>query len=85
MIFTYLKDLENQHEIYPTFGKTTEIISDTYGADYDIIKQLLAGLIGDGYIAQLTKDIRYRQQIRILEPNWALIEKDGLWIKDSFF
>lgn len=85
MIFTYLKNLEEQSEIYPTFRRTVETISDNYAADYDILKQLLSQLIDDGYIAQLTKNIRRHEQIRILQPDWAMIEKDNLWIKDSFF
>ena len=85
MIFTYLKNLESQHDIFPTFGKTTQIISETYETEYETIKQILSDLIASGYINQVTKDLRYRKQIRILVPNWELIEKDGLWIKDSFF
>lgn len=84
MIFTYLKNMEVQHEMYPTFRKTVETVSEINRVDYETIKQLLSQLISDGYICQKTKNIRRHEQIRILEPNWSLIHKDRLWIKDSF-
>ena len=85
MIFTYLSDMEQQHELYPTFRRTVEYISDTHGADYDIIKQLLSGLIDDGYIIQSLKRTRRNDMIRVLDPDWTLIEKNALWNKDAFF
>lgn len=84
MIFTHLKNMEKEHEKYPTFRRTAETIAEINNADYDTIKQLLSQLISDGYILQLTKNIHRHEQIRILEPNWTLIQKDRLWIKDSF-
>lgn len=84
MIFTYIKELENNREIYPTFRKTAEKIAEKNDVSYDIISKHLSDLISDGYIAQNTKYIRRREQIRILQPNWDLVEKDGLWFKHSF-
>lgn len=84
MIFTYLKELGNNRDIYPTFRKTAEKIAEANDIDADIIKQHLSELINNGYISQITKYIRRRDQIRILVPDWSLIEKDGLWFKHSF-
>ena len=85
MIFTYLEKMGTQSDIYPTFRKTAETVASMYDVEFDTIKQLLSELINEGYITQLTKNIRRREQIRILEPNWSLIEKDGLWLKTSTF
>ncbi|MBE7065695.1 MAG: NYN domain-containing protein [Ruminococcaceae bacterium] len=85
MLFTYLKNIKEQRDIYPTFRKTAETVASMHDVEFDTIKQLLSELINDGYITQLTKNIRRHEQIRILEPNWTLIEKDGLWLKTSIF
>lgn len=67
-----------------TFTRITEIASNEYKLDYQIVRKHLSDLIEKEYISQKQK--RFGQSnLRVIEANWKAIEQDSIWIKDAVF
>ena len=67
-----------RNDIFPSFRKSVEVASKHYRGESVKFAAALSKLIEDGYIPQEEKKLANGQTIRILKPNWDLINKHKL-------
>lgn len=77
-IFTSLKENENKTNIL-TFMRMSEIISQKYNVEKEVVQKELSELIKQGYIKQMQEG----SGLRILNVDWQKVNKDNIWIKDA--
>lgn len=83
MILKNLKYLEvnnrGKKKLYPTFWGTVDAVAGYYNVNKDTVTKALRELIDRNYIYQTEEKIDAKKSIKILNVDWALTAREGVY------
>ncbi len=87
MILKNLKYLKESNrgtkKLYPTFWGTVDAVSGYYNVGRDVITEALRKLMEYEYIFQTDEKIDSKKSVKVLNVNWELAKKEGIYSVES--
>ncbi len=72
----YIKD---KPHIYPSFKATVDAVSKRHYIDSRKVSRAIGEMLDKGYLSRREKAGSSDHNVTVLEANWSLLAKDGIW------
>ena len=82
MIASNMAYIKDKPQIIPTFNSTIDIISGRKRISRDNVRAGMSEMIQRGYLYQKSVPMSDGRTVKVLEADWGLLAKDGIWSMD---
>ena len=82
MIASNMAYIKDKPQIIPTFNSTADIVSGRNQISRDIVIDSMSDMMQCGYLYQKSIPMNDGRCVKVLEADWDLLAKNGIWSRD---